>query len=93
MVVHKVKTGDTSQELNIYSATTCMMSEFIPQHKPDDTDRGETMSAVLNCIFLIIDLLKYVKEQYVRRVVEMLHWQNFDKEAIRINLKNLDFMQ
>lgn len=57
-----------------------------PSHRPDDTWENETISAVLEWVFLIIDLIRGAVERYEKTVVELLHRDNFNLEAIRDNM-------
>lgn len=70
MTMHEVQAGSPVQQQSIKSTIIAMELGVVLFHSSNDTKRSETMCAVFNWAFLVIELFKSGAQWYAKKVVE-----------------------
>lgn len=87
--MYEAQAGNEVQQLSIEGALIIMKPDSAPSDRSDDTGRSETMSAVLDYVFLIMELFKGGTWYHVKQVVELLHCDNFYVKVVNDNVSSV----
>lgn len=80
--------GSAVQQQNIESALPGVEQESVRSYRFNDTDRNDTLCAVLIWTILITELFKNGAKRYARKIIKLLPCKNIDVETIQNRLKS-----
>lgn len=86
---HEAQTRSKLQQHKVEGTVIGMEPDSVLSNRSDCTWRSETLSAVPDWAFLIMNLYKCGAERYERKVVKLLHCNKFSLEEIKDNLKSV----
>lgn len=83
-VVHEVQVGSTVQQQSNKTTFPCTQPELLRVYRFNDTERRDILCATLVCAIPITELFRGGAKQYVRKVIDLLHWDTFDIKTIQM---------
>lgn len=81
--VHEIKVRGAVIQQSLEGTMIGMEPEPVPSYSYENIWQNKTMSAVLDWLFLVMELYESAAERYAKKVVELLHCDNFDIDAAR----------